>query len=34
MTDTGGFTFLVAWALFAALCALLAWLILRRGDQR
>jgi hypothetical protein len=30
MTDTGGFAFLIAWALFFALCLGLAYLILRR----
>ncbi len=30
MTDTGGFAFLIAWALFFALCLALAWLITHR----
>jgi hypothetical protein len=30
MTQTGGFAFLIAWTVFLALCAGLAWLILRR----
>jgi hypothetical protein len=30
MTQTGGFTFLIAWAIFAVLCGTLAYLILRR----
>lgn len=30
MTQTGGFAFLAAWGLFAALCLLLAYFVVRR----
>jgi hypothetical protein len=34
VTDTGGFAFLIAWAIFFALCLTLAYLIVRRRDRR
>jgi hypothetical protein len=38
MTQTGGFTFLIAWATFAVLCGVLAYFVLRGpvegNDQR
>jgi hypothetical protein len=32
MTQDGGFTFLIAWSIFAALCAVLGYFILIRRD--
>jgi hypothetical protein len=29
MTQNGGFTFLIAWAIFAVLCGVLAYFVLR-----
>jgi hypothetical protein len=34
MTQTGGFTFLIAWGVLAVLCGTLAYLILRRPRPR
>jgi hypothetical protein len=34
MTQTGGFTFLIAWGVLAVLCGTLAYLVLRRPRPR
>lgn len=31
MTDSGGFAFLIAWSIFAVLCIVLGYLIVRRS---